>query len=204
MAAGQVMVQIKHQALDNELGSGELHAHQIIPVFPSPNEAMLMTMDQHLRGPGPGIVVATHGKAVRTGTHNGQQLSCLRTNGAVLGDEVAAFADRPNHIHDLPGCRILAEWQNIVPGPIKSWAQQIIHGGIHHTKLLAAIILEVFHPSQQNPCIPHQGPAQLYRPFDGQALQGLVENLRIIRRTGRVLIVITNTHPPPRDPDAPG
>ena len=79
------MVSLRQQAFAGEqFGNG----------FPATDFESLVAIDQHFGAAATGVVVRAHDKTIGAGGLNGQQIAFGQVQYAVLGQEVAGFADR--------------------------------------------------------------------------------------------------------------
>src|SRR5690606_35699128 len=58
----------------------------------------LLAIHQHLRGAAAAVVVGAHDETIGTGRAHGQQIAFGQGQFAVLGEEVAGLADRPDDV----------------------------------------------------------------------------------------------------------
>src|SRR5688572_11412289 len=80
-------------------GRNALSPDQILIGFPGSNDRELCPSDHDLRDARARIVVGRHRKAVSAGAEYRQQSPRLTYgHGSVLGEEVTALANRPDHI----------------------------------------------------------------------------------------------------------
>src|SRR5687767_12240420 len=83
----------------SDAGQRFLVAQELVDRLAAPDYLVRRAADQDLGGARPGVVVGGHREAVGAGGADAEQLAALEQRQlAVAGEEVAALADRTDHI----------------------------------------------------------------------------------------------------------
>ena len=134
----------------------------------------MLAVDQHLGRPWAGVVVGGHGGTIGAGRQNGQHRIRGQGQRALPGQPIATLAHRTHHVGGHHGRIPGVHYLDAVVGLVQRRSHQVVHGGIHHRKMLALVVLQVFQAGQQQPGVAHQCAAKL----EGHARQSLGAPLR--------------------------
>ena len=105
--------------------------------------------DHHFGGAVPAVVVRTHGKAIGAGRMDGQQRTGSNRQLSGFTEEIAGFADRPNHLIQ-PGLTVVGLYSgNMLPRLIQGGSDQVVHTGVGNGKVLTFVFFDIDNSSQQ-------------------------------------------------------
>ena len=121
------------------------------------------------------IVVRRHGEAVGAGAHDREQIAALRpADLAVLGEEIAALANRPDDVgDDVCSALRLHHRLNRLIGAVERRADQIVHAAVDDDEFLVVGFFEVQDFGEQDAGVADDDPARLQDQRDIETLQTL-------------------------------
>ena len=125
-----------------------------------------VAVDQHFGDERAGIVGRGHHRAIGAGRHHGEQVAFLDAlDAAVLGDEIAALADRADNVGgDRRQVRVL-DRLDLVMGFVERRPDQIVHRRIDDDEGLVALF-HIFDAGDEDAGIADDQPARLKHQFD--------------------------------------
>ena len=154
----------------------------------------MLAVNQHLGWPRAGVVVGSHGGTIGTGRQNGQHRLLRQGQRALPGQPVATLAHRPHHIDRYLRHVTGVHHLDAVVGLVQRRPHQVVHGGIHHRKMLAFVVLQVLQAGQQQPGVAHQRATKLEgharQPVGAPLRQAVKQRLhQRFRRGGRLVVI---------------
>src|SRR4051812_7901415 len=128
-----------------------LAGKQFLERFAAPHQVRRGTLDQHLRGAGPGVVIRAHRHAIGAGREDGEQVALARREPPLLGEEVGALADRSDDVVNS-GCAALrrAHRANLMPSAVERRPQEVVHRGVDDQEIARRAGLHVFHARDEH------------------------------------------------------
>ena len=152
----------------------------------------LVAIDQHFGAAATGVVVGAHDETIGARGANGQQVAFGQVQGAVLGEEVAGLADRPDHV---VVAQLAFAWlyrADVHPGLVQGRADQVVHRRVDDGEILVLGVLEVLHAGQQHAGVGHDVPARFEDQGQIAVAQALAHGLDVVAGQGRDFIAVAH------------
>src|SRR5439155_12598069 len=148
----------------------ELSCHQIFPSLPFSNQRELVATNQRFRGQRTRIVIRSHRKAVRAGTHYGEQIAFMELRHfPIQRKKIARLAYRPDNVDLLrvlalaPSCFRLFYRHDLVITMIERRPNQVVHPSIDNRELLRVRFFDETHAGPQNTGVANKKTTGLYQ-----------------------------------------
>ena len=157
------------------------------------HDVILVAVDQHLGRLGMRIVVRRHGEAVGAGAHHREQIAALRPGDlAVLGEKVAALANRPDDIGDDDLRFAFDHRPDRLIRAVKRRPDQIVHAAVDDDEFFRVGFFDVLHFGQQNSGVADDHPARLENQRDVQPFQPFDDRLGVVIGQRRRFVVVVD------------
>src|SRR5262249_44763159 len=172
-----------------------LPRHQVFVRLPAAHNRVAGPVHQRLGGPRPRVVVRRHREAVGPGTHQSEQVTFrYRWQRAVLGEEIAGFADRPHHVGGLHHRRRagFVHRADLVVGVVERRPDEVVHGRVHDDEALGLGRLAVEHPRQEDAGVAHDRSPWLDDHGDAELARQRYQYARVVFVAGRLLVTVAD------------
>jgi len=153
----------------------------------------LVTVHQHLGGAAAGVVVGAHDEAVGAGRTHRQQVTFGQCQLAILGEEVAGLADRPDDVVVARIAFVRLHRDHVHPRLVQRRTDQVVHRCIDDGEILVRGVLEILHAGQQQAGVGDDGAARLEHQRQATAFDALAHGLDVV--TGQRWLFVAIAHP---------
>ena len=143
-------------------------------------EVDFFSVDEDFGEQGAGVVVRGHDEPVGPGTEDGDAVALgERGEGAVLREEVAAFADGADEVHGDWRGGGFAEGDDFVPAFVEGGADEVVHAGIDDGEGFGGGLLHILDGGEEGAGVADEEAAGLEEDFQPERPEGGEDGFRV-------------------------